>query len=147
MKMNKQELLPVTLMVSAHLNALDNSSDNPMVAVWYRGVIINCEDKDYMLVKNGKIKHYPFYTGTGSMELMNKGKVKRLLGIDHLNVKAGGYRFFVDTSIGDVLYMVPDLGLNPDAFTGLLMKDAVIETEYFICTEQYNRKKSFAKNY
>ena len=103
-KMNR--FLPVTLIVG--IDQKHPQLDNPLLGVWYAGVVVNDQNE----VGIG-FKHHPVYTDIGSFEVLNKGLIKKMLGIQKLQInKNEEYRLYQDTLIGDVLYVSLDIDFN-----------------------------------
>ena len=107
---------PVTVILG--LNKKYDTSDNPLVAVWYRGIVANDKNHPPKQWPNwhtdnlgGAVRFYPL--AHNEVELMNKGQAKQMLGIANL-IKGdlisnqNGYRFYKNTLIGDVLYITYD---------------------------------------
>jgi hypothetical protein len=102
---------PVTVVLG--LNKKYDTSDNPLVSVWYKGVLANCKNHPGKQWPNwhtdaleGATRFYPI--AHNEVELMNKGQIKQMLGIDNLKSNQNGYRLYKDTLIGDVLYITYD---------------------------------------
>ncbi len=102
---------PVTVILG--LSKAYDTSDNPLVAVWYKGILANCKNHPSKQWPNwhtdslgGSIRFYPI--AHDEVELMNKGQAKQLLGINNLKSNQNGCRFYAGTQIGDVLYITYD---------------------------------------
>ena len=102
---------PVTVILG--LNKQYDTSDNPIVAVWYNGIVANDKKHPSKQWPNwhtdalgGAVRFYP--VAHNEVELMNKGQAKQMLGIENLNSRQNGYNFYKDTLIGDVLYITYD---------------------------------------
>jgi len=92
----------------------NNQSDNPMVAVWFKGALLN--DTNFRPhhwpnwntgnVQHKVVRNYPKVPN--EVELMSKSKFKQIAGIKNLVSQQIGYKLYKDPQIGDVLYMTYD---------------------------------------
>lgn len=102
---------PITVVLGLAKKA--DTSDNPLVAVWYKGIVANDKNHPGKQWPNwhtdalgGATRFYPI--AHNEVELMNKGQIKQMLGLENLVSNQGGYRLYKDTLIGDVLYITYD---------------------------------------
>ena len=93
----------------------NHKSDNPMVAVWSKGALLNDTDfrehhwpnwntQDYKPKK--LVRLYPKVPG--EVQIISKAEMAQAMGIDKLNSRQNGYKFYGNTPIGNVLYITYD---------------------------------------
>lgn len=138
---------PLTLFKGVLVLGNNNKSDNPMVAVYNKGAILNdidvrphfwpnwsTEDVDHKVVRN-----YPI--APNEIKLMSKSSLKQLAGIKNLVSSQVGYRLYKDTLIGDLLYITYDT--NHDCFQEA-MRCGFIDRKTFINLDKALAKKEEA---
>ena len=92
----------------------NNQSDNPMVAVWPKGALLNDTNArphswpnwNTETVPHKVVRNYPKVPG--EVMVMSKSKLKQLAGINNLVSSQIGYKVYKNTNIGDVLYITYD---------------------------------------
>jgi len=85
-------------------------SDNPMVAVWNHGAIINVKRfKPFAWTSpDGKDSVRIYCNAPFEVELISKAEAKQRMAIENLNSGRNGFKLYKGTPIGDVLYITYD---------------------------------------
>jgi len=105
---------PMTLFTGVLVLGNNKKADNPMVAVYGKGAMLNDLDvKPHMWpnwttdrVNHKVVRNYP--VAPNEVELLSKSEFNAIAGIT-LKSSEHGYRLFRNTKLGDVLYITYDV--------------------------------------